>query len=75
MKVFWIDLFEAMKPQQYGLVFGRLLTEISQWHFPINVGFEVDGCYSKRTFSPLILLVVFHSFEYKSACGNCHITL
>ena len=76
--VFWISfraLFEAMKPQQYGLMFRRSLTLISQCHFSIYVWSEVDGCYSKRTFSPLILLIVHHSFECKSACGNCHITL
>jgi hypothetical protein len=76
--VFWINfraLFEAMKPQQYGLMFGRLSTVISQCQFSFYVGFEVDGCCSKRTFSLLILLVVLHSFECKSACGNCHITL
>ena len=76
--VFWINfraLFEAMKPQQYGLMFGRSLTVISQCHFSICMEFEVDGCYSKRTLSPLILLIVLHSFECKSACGNCHITL
>jgi hypothetical protein len=48
---------------------------ISQCHFSIYVGCEVDGCCSIRTFSPLILLIVLHSFECKSACGNCHITL
>lgn len=76
--IFWMkfkSLFEAVKPQQYGLMFGRSSSVISQCHFSIYVGFEVDGCYSKRTFSPLILLIVFHSFECKSAFGNCHITL
>jgi len=48
---------------------------ISQCHFSIYVRSEVDGCYSKRTVSPLILLIVLNSFECKSACGNCHITL
>jgi hypothetical protein len=38
-----------MKPQQYSLMFGRSLTVISQCHFSIYVGSEVDGCYSKRT--------------------------
>jgi hypothetical protein len=75
---FWINfrvLLEAMKPQQCGLMFGRSLTVISQCHFSIYVGFEVNGCYSKHTLSPFILLIIFHSFECKSASGNCHITL
>jgi len=68
-------LLEAIKPQQYGLMFGRSATVISQCQFSIYVELEVDVCYSKHTFSPSILLIVFHSFACKGAYGNCHITL